>query len=110
MTGRSMTLSATEYKHIQLDERNVPTVAGTTMKVVELIIPIKTYKWTPEHLQEQHPYLTMGQIHSALAYYWDHQEELDADIEQRYQFAEKLRREAGESPIVEKLRASGLLK
>jgi uncharacterized protein (DUF433 family) len=105
-----MTLTATEYKHIQLDERNVPTLAGTTMKVVELIVPIKTYGWTPEHLHEQHPYLTMGQIHSALAYYWDHQEELDADMEQRYQFAEQLRQEAGESPIAEKLRASGLLK
>ena len=88
-----MTLSATEYKDIQLDERNVPTLAGTTMKVVELIVPIKAYGQTPEHFHEQHPYLTMGQIHSALAYYWDHQEELDADMEKRYQFAEKLRRE-----------------
>ncbi len=105
-----MTLTATEYKHIQLDERNVPTITGTTIKVVEIIVPIKTYGWTPENLHEQHPYLTMGQIHSALAYYWDHQEELDADMEQRYQFTEKLRREASESPIVEKLRASGLLK
>jgi uncharacterized protein (DUF433 family) len=105
-----MTLTATEYKHIQLDEHNVPTIAETTMKVVEIIIPIKAYGWTPENLHEQHPYLTMGQIHSALAYYWDHQEELDADMEQRYQFAEKLRREAGESPIIKKLRASGLLK
>ena len=80
-----MTLTATEYKHIQLDEHNVPIIAGTTMKVVEIIIPIKAYGWTPENLHEQHPYLTMGQIHSALAYYWDNQEELDADMEQRYQ-------------------------
>jgi uncharacterized protein (DUF433 family) len=105
-----MTLSTTEYKHIQLDERNVPTLAGTTMKVVELILPVKAYEWTPEDLYEQHPYLTMGQIHSALAYYWDHQEQLDADLEKRYQFAEKLRQEATESPIIEKLKASGLLK
>ncbi len=105
-----MTLTATEYKHIQLDEDNVPTIAGTTMKVVEIIIPIKAYGWTPENLHEQHPYLTMGQIHSALAYYWDYQEELDADLEQRYKFAEKLRQEAGESPIIKKLRASDLLK
>ena len=30
-----MTLTATEYKHIVLNERNVPTVAGSTMKVLE---------------------------------------------------------------------------
>jgi len=52
----------------------------------------------------------MSQIHSALAYYWDHKEELDADIEQRYQYAEKSRLEAGESPLARKLRAQGLIK
>jgi uncharacterized protein (DUF433 family) len=110
MAEKPMTLTATEYKHIQLDEGNIPTLAGTTMKVVELIIPIKAYGWTPENLHEQHPYLTMGQIHSALAYYWDHREELDADMAKRYQFTEKLRREAKESPVIKKLRVSGLLK
>jgi hypothetical protein len=34
--------------------------------------------------------------------------ERQADMEQRYQLAEKLRQEASESLIVEKLRASGL--
>jgi hypothetical protein len=28
-------------------------------------------------LLEQHPQLTLGQIFSALAYYWDHQSEMD---------------------------------
>jgi hypothetical protein len=61
-------------------------------------------------LQFQHPYLTMSQIHSALAYYWDNKEELDADIKRREEYAEKFRREAGESPFVARLRAQGLLK
>jgi hypothetical protein len=39
-----------------------------------------------------HPYLTLGQIHSALAYYWDHQEELEQDIERRLAGAEQLQR------------------
>ncbi len=42
-----MTLTATEYKHIVLDDRNVPVVAGTSMKVIELITSIKTYEWSP---------------------------------------------------------------
>ena len=29
-------------------------------------------------LLEQHPHLTLGQVFSALAYYWDHQSEMDA--------------------------------
>ncbi|MFB8787286.1 MAG: hypothetical protein U7123_00145 [Potamolinea sp.] len=44
----------------------------------------------------------MSQIHSALAYYWDNKQELDADMERRFQYAEKLRLEAGESPLAKK--------
>jgi len=35
-----MTLTTTEYKHIQLNEDKVPIIAGTTMKVVELITKV----------------------------------------------------------------------
>ena len=104
-----MALTTTEYKYIQLDERNIPIIAGTTMKVVELITSVKAYHWTPEELHANYPHVSLSKIYSALAYYWDHQEEIDADIERRYQLAEQLRREAGESPIAKKLRAKGLL-
>jgi uncharacterized protein (DUF433 family) len=105
-----MTLTATEYKHIQLDKRNIPIIAGTTMKVVELITSVKAYDWSPKELHDNYPHLTMSQIHSALAYYWDHKEEIDADMERREQYAERLQKEAGESPLSKKLRAQGLIK
>ena len=46
--------------------------------------------WDADEIHAQYPYLSLGQIHSALAYYYDHQEELDAEIEQDYQEVEKL--------------------
>lgn len=104
-----MTLTETEYKYIVLDERNVPLITGTTMKVIELVTGQIAHGWNPEELQFQHPYLTMSRIHSALAYYWDHKQELDADIEQREQYAEQLRQRAGESPLAKRLRARGLI-
>ena len=70
----------TRYEHIVLDESQVPTIAGTTMKVIELVVEKIAHGWSPEEMKLQHPYLTLGQIHSALAYYSDHQEELDAEI------------------------------
>ncbi|HAG84477.1 MAG TPA: hypothetical protein DCL61_25805 [Cyanobacteria bacterium UBA12227] len=104
-----MALTTTEYKYIQLDERNIPIIAGTTMKVVELITSVKAYGWTPEELHANYPHVSLSKIYSALAYYWDHKEELDADMERRYQMVEKLRATAGESLIAKKLRAKGLL-
>ncbi len=105
-----MTFTATDYKYIELDKHQVPYIAGTTMKVVELVEAHHAYGWSPEELHVQHRYLSMGQIHSALAYYWDHQAELDADLERRFQYAEAQRRAAGESPLVRKLRAQRLIR
>lgn len=80
------------------------------MKVVELITSVKAYGWNPEELHLNYPHLTISKIHSALAYYWDHKEEIDADMERREQYAEQLQHQAGESPLVARLRAQGLLK
>jgi len=33
----------------------------------------------------------LGQIHSALSYYWDHKEGLDRDIERRMERVEEIR-------------------
>jgi uncharacterized protein (DUF433 family) len=99
----------TSYKHIILNEENVPIIAGTTMKVVELVLDSKAYGWSPEELHFQHPYLTLGQIYSALAYYWDHQEELDQDIERRLQFVEQVQQTMKPSPLKARLKAKGLL-
>ncbi len=89
-----MTSIVTAYKHIHLDDLQIPIVAGTTMKVVEIIIAQKAYGWSPEEIHFQHPYLSMSQIYSALAYYWDYRSEMDLDIQRRFDFAESLRKES----------------
>jgi uncharacterized protein (DUF433 family) len=106
-----MTVSVTEtrYEHIGLNEANVPVIAGTTMKVVELIVEHIAYGWSPEELHFQHPYLTLGQIYSALAYYWDHREEIDRDIERRLEYVDEVQRAMGPSPLVARLKAKGLI-
>jgi uncharacterized protein (DUF433 family) len=91
---------------VELDPQGVPILAGTTLKVVELVMAQMAYGWSPEELHFQHPYLSLGQIHSALAYYWDHKEELDADIQRRSHFVEQVRREIGRPPLAERLRAA----
>lgn len=76
-------LAETRYEHIILNELQVPMIAGTSIKVVELVLDHLAYGWSPEELHFQHPHLSMGQIYSALAYYWDHKTVLDVDIERR---------------------------
>lgn len=100
---------ATAYEHVVTDESGVPLIEGTTTKVVELVLETIAYGWSPDELQFQHPHLTLGQIHSALAYYWDHKEEIDRDIERRLERVDQLRREVGPSRLAERLRTEGRL-
>ena len=51
-------LSETRYEHIILSDDRVPMIAGTTMKVVELVLDHIAYGWSPEELRFQHPSLT----------------------------------------------------
>jgi uncharacterized protein (DUF433 family) len=104
-----MSFIETRYEHIVLDDNNIPKITGTTMKVIELVLDRIAYGWSPEELHFQHPYLTMGQIYSALAYYADHQEELDEDIQRRLELADQMQRTWEPSPLIARLRANGLL-
>jgi uncharacterized protein (DUF433 family) len=97
----------TRYEHIALNEDRVPGIVDMTMKVVELVVEQRAYGWSPEELHFQHPYLTLGQIHSALAYYWDHREELDRDIQRRLERVEALRGEAESFSLAERLKDQG---
>ena len=75
------------------------------MKVVELVTAQQAHGWSPEELAFQFPHLTLGQVHSALAYYWDHHEDLDREIARRLELVDELRRRAPEAPILARLRA-----
>ena len=99
-----MPFAETRYEHIVLDTRGVPHIAGTTMKVIELVGAQTAYGWSPEELHFQFPHLSLGQIHSALAYYWDHQDELDQDIAHRSAAVERQRRDAAGAPLRARLR------
>ncbi len=102
-----MGIVATGYDHIILNEDSVPMVQGTTMKVVELVVEKISYGWSPEELTLQHPYLTLGQIYSALAYYADHQDELNEDIERRLKLVNGIRQEIGPSALQTRLKSLG---
>lgn len=101
---------ATTYEHIVINEAGVPLIEGTTTKVIELVLGVLAYGWSPDEIQFQHPHLTLGQIHSALAYYRDHKEELDRDVERRAERVEEIRRKVGPSQLAERMRAEGLLR
>ncbi len=97
------------YRHVGLDGKGVPYIQGTTMKIVELVAENTGWGWGAEELHRQHPHITLSQIHSALAYYHDHKDEIDRDIERSIQLVDKMFEEMGPSPLAARLKAKGLL-
>jgi uncharacterized protein (DUF433 family) len=79
-----------EYAHISFNAENLPIVSGTRTKV-RLIAQDHVYQgWSAEEIHSHYPYLSLGQIHSALAYYYDHKDEMDADIEEGWHEVDRL--------------------
>ncbi|MEW6107729.1 MAG: DUF433 domain-containing protein [Nitrospirota bacterium] len=104
-----MSATKTAYEHIEVDSKGVPFISGTTMKVIELLVEKLAHGWSAEELHFQHPHLTLGQIYSALAYYADHQEAIEKDMERRLQIGSELQKEIAVPPIIERLKSKGLI-
>jgi uncharacterized protein (DUF433 family) len=96
--------------HIRLDERGVAWIDDTNTKVIEVVLDHLAHGLSPDEIRYQHyNRFSLAQIHSALAYYFDHQAEFDAEIARQMEEYEELRTKSMDSPGRQKLRALGKL-
>jgi len=102
-------MATAEYAHITVTSENVPMIAGTQIKLVEIVLDHLAHGSDAREIHREYPHLTLGQIHSALAYYYDHQTEVDEDIARRMSRVRETRERIGPGPISLKLIARGLL-
>lgn len=101
-----MTITETPYRYVVLNQHGIPIIRGTQTKVSYLAQAQQMHGWTPEELRYHYPHLSMGQIYSALAYYWDHKHAMGADLEQRGQMADDLRKIFESPELTAKLRGT----
>lgn len=99
-------MSTNGHPQIEITADGHARIRGTGFKVrilaEEYLSGVST-----EELQDWHPHLTLAQIHSALAYYYDNKQEFDREIDELNQFAEEFRAKQGESLLGKKLREMG---
>ena len=96
------------YPHIEQRSDGKLWLTGTQTKVLEVVLDRLAHHWDADEIQRQHPHLSLGQIHSCLAYYHDHQDEMDRLIEEQLRTLKQLRGQQGESVLRAKLKAKGL--
>jgi uncharacterized protein (DUF433 family) len=89
---------------IELDEGGVAWISGTRTKVIEVALDKLAHGSSPEEMHFQYPHLSLAQIHAALAYYYEHQAELDTEIQRRWREVNELSAREAESPLQRRLR------
>ena len=89
---------------IELDENGVAWITGANTKVKEVVLDKLAHGSSPEEMAFQYPHLSLAQIHAALAYYYQHQDELDAEILQDWNEVKELAANQPESPLRKRLR------
>ena len=96
--------------YIELDAEGRAWIVGANTKVIEVVCDKIAHGSSPEEIHFQYPHLSLAQIHSALAYYYDHQAEFDAEIARQCDEYDELRAREENSPLRQKLRAMSKLK
>ena len=103
-------MSTVVTPHIHLDEHGKAWIDDTNVKVIEVALDRIAHGLSAEEIYIQHyRYLSLAQIHAALAYYYDHQKEFDAEIDRQVREVEQLRAQSLDSPGRRRLRALGLI-
>ena len=79
-----------------------PRIAGHRIKVQHVAIWHQQLHMTPQEIAKEYD-LTLVEVHAALAYYYDHREEIDKDIADDEAFIEEMRKKSP-SKLTEKLK------
>lgn len=69
------------YAHIDVDAKGVARISDSRYKVRHLAAEHHFHGWSADELLRQHPDLKPAEVYSALAYFYDHYEEMKAEIE-----------------------------
>lgn len=68
-----------------------PRIAGTRIKVQHIAVWYERQALSPDEIVSAYPHLTLSDVHAALAYYYDHRDEIDEDIREGRRLADELR-------------------
>jgi uncharacterized protein (DUF433 family) len=88
---------AIAYAHITKEPRGGRACIDSTRIAVMDVVQALSEGKTPEQIQDLFAVkLTLAQVHAALAYYYDHKDEIDAEFAEEDGFEEQIDRERAE--------------
>jgi uncharacterized protein (DUF433 family) len=68
-----------------------PRIAGHRIKVQDIVIWHEQMGMSPDEIIFHHPSITLSDVYAALAYYYDHREEIRQQMAESEAFIEEIR-------------------
>ena len=82
-----------------------PCVVGTRIRVQDVSVWHELQGQSADEIVSRFPQLSMADVYAAIAYYWDHRDEIQRDMQAESDLVIRLRQQSV-SPLAEKLAAT----
>ena len=98
--------TAIAYPHI-VKENGKPArlESHPRVRVAQIVMDYLAYGWSADDMHRQHSHLTLAEVHAAMGYYYDHQQEVDSEITAELEEVDRALKNPNRSPVWLKLKA-----
>jgi len=93
------------YPHIEKKVNESARLDSHPRTRVSMIVADYLWRgWSAEEIVRQYSYLTLAEVHAALAYYFDHRDEIEDELVVEYRDVEKWKKEHPTPPLLIRLK------
>ncbi len=82
-----------------------PRIDGHRITVEDVAVWHERMGMSPDEIVTSHPTISLSQVHAALAYYFEHKDQIDADIAEGERFVEEMKAKNPPSRLQQLLQA-----
>jgi uncharacterized protein (DUF433 family) len=79
------------------------------IRVAQIVMDYLAHGWSPDEMCRHYPHLTPAEAHAAMMYYYDHQAEIDAEIQAELAEIRSAQAAAPPTPFLLRMQAKGIL-
>jgi uncharacterized protein (DUF433 family) len=92
-----MSMQSVTTTHIELrpnrDGEPRAFISGTRIRVQDIVSDHERHGLSPEQIAREYPHITLAQVHAALAYFYDHRDEVLQQMKADEDFASRMEAE-----------------
>lgn len=77
------------------------------LRIAQIVMDHLAYGWSVEEMARHHPYLTLSELYAAMGYYFDHQEEIDQEINLEWEQVQQEKKQVSPSPFFLRMKSKG---